>query len=328
MTSPARAGQMTSFRFTLSVKAGPDRGQSYQLLPPKVTIGRDTGNDIVLSDPKVSRHHATIEFRYNGVFITDHSGRGTMQINGVPITETSVENGDQITMGQTDLVYRMDTVALGAAAPRGLAPHLAASAPRFGGAADPNPQPRRNNNDSGRIRFYIMVLVVGGLFAWLMMDQTVRQKKDNSLRTIEEIEAEIKGSEERQELVARQRQFANDGEKRRYEEAQTHYLQGFRDFQKGNYSRAIKSFETSRAIDPTHELSKRYYTLAVRARDEFVVAHILEGKKYKERLMYGRCASSLNSALKALGESAFTDIKGKEALALMKECEILAEGRF
>jgi pSer/pThr/pTyr-binding forkhead associated (FHA) protein len=330
MKSSAVAQMMTSFRFTVSVKMGPDRGKSYQLLPPKVTIGRDTGNDIVLSDLKVSRNQAYIEFRNDGVVIVDLSSRAALIVNGEAVSEAHLHNGDRIRIGETELLFRMDTVGVPANVPKGAAPHLAMAQPyRLGGAADPTPQPsRRSSADNGRLRFYIIVLGLGGLFAWLMMGETVLQKKDNSLRTIEEIEAEIKGSEQRQEQFVRQRKFGNESEKRRYEEAQSHYLQGFRDFQKGNYSRAIKSFETSRAIDPSHDLAKRYYTLALRARDEFVVSHILEGKKYRERLMYNRCASSLNAAIKALGENASMDIKGKEAMALKNECETLQEGRF
>ena len=334
-SSAALAQVMTSFRYTLTVKAGPDRGRSYQLLPPKVTIGRDNGNDIVLNDPKVSRTQATIEFHSNHISIIDHSSHGSLSINDLPVDNTHLSNGDVIQIGETVLVFRMDTMASPPAIAgnlnRGLTPPAADPYKyKLGGAADPSAgrPSRRSSADNGRLRFYIMVLFIGGLLAWLLMDSPKKDKPDTSLRSLEEIEAEIKGSEDRKQVFQRGRQFANESEKRRYEEAQSHYLQGFRDYQKGNYARAMKSFETARAIDPTHDLSKRYYTLAARARDEFVVRHILEGKKYKERLMYSRCISSLNMALKALGENAASDIKGKEAIAIRDECETLQEGRF
>ena len=53
----------TGFKFTISVRSGPDAGAVYQLLPPRVTIGRDpSSNNVVVNDPKVSRNAAIIEF--------------------------------------------------------------------------------------------------------------------------------------------------------------------------------------------------------------------------------------------------------------------------
>ena len=128
--------------------------------------------------------------------------------------------------------------------------------------------------------------------------------------------------------MSKNRQFKSEEERRRYEEAQAHYLMGFRDFQKGNYSRAMKSFETARAIDPNHEMAKRYYSLSARQRDEFVARHLLEGRRYKEKNMYTRCVSSLDKALKALGETSDQDLKVKEAKALRNECDALTKERF
>ena len=44
---------------------------------PVVLLGRDLGNDLVLSDPQVSRQHARIEYRDNHFFLIDRSSNGT-----------------------------------------------------------------------------------------------------------------------------------------------------------------------------------------------------------------------------------------------------------
>lgn len=42
-----------------------------------VTLGRDTGNDIVIHDPRASRNHGTIELRGGKCVLTDKSSNGT-----------------------------------------------------------------------------------------------------------------------------------------------------------------------------------------------------------------------------------------------------------
>ncbi len=204
------------------------------------------------------------------------------------------------------------------------------------GAIDPQlyqqPRPSRSQvsqGDAKIVRFYIVILIVGGLLTWLLTSNTIKSDADPGLRTSEQIAAEIKSSEERLEVIAKQREFKTPEEKTRYEEANNHYLQGFRDFQKRNFSRAMRSFETARAIDPGHEMAKRYYQLAARKRDEFIAQSLHEGRRYKEKNMHARCVSSLQSALKTLGDSVSEqDLREKEIKALLQECDALAKARF
>ena len=48
------------------------RGQSSGL-----SLGKDTGNDLVTGSPQTSRHHAIIEFKHNDFFLIDASTNGT-----------------------------------------------------------------------------------------------------------------------------------------------------------------------------------------------------------------------------------------------------------
>jgi hypothetical protein len=76
----------------LLAQQGPRAGQSFDLNKPVVTIGREAGNDIVLEDPQVSRHHARLTLEAggyvledlgstNGTFINDQRLMGTRPIN-------------------------------------------------------------------------------------------------------------------------------------------------------------------------------------------------------------------------------------------------------
>jgi FHA domain-containing protein len=72
-----------------------------------ITIGRLSTNDVVLSDPNVSRRHA--ELRRNGddwVLADLGSTNGTL-VNGKLAREHTLEHGDKISFGTSDLVFEI-----------------------------------------------------------------------------------------------------------------------------------------------------------------------------------------------------------------------------
>ncbi len=71
-----------------------------------VVIGRLSTNDVVLSDPNVSRRHA--ELRRDGsrwVIVDLGSTNGTI-VNGKLAREHRLKDGDKVTFGKTDLVFK------------------------------------------------------------------------------------------------------------------------------------------------------------------------------------------------------------------------------
>jgi ABC-type multidrug transport system ATPase subunit/pSer/pThr/pTyr-binding forkhead associated (FHA) protein len=74
-----------------------------------LTVGRAPANDIVLSDVRVSRHHARLERRADGWLLTDLGSRNGVVVNGEPAgAATTVVDGDRLTFGGTDLVVAGD----------------------------------------------------------------------------------------------------------------------------------------------------------------------------------------------------------------------------
>lgn len=71
-----------------------------------VVIGRLSTNDVVLSDPNVSRRHA--ELRQDGgrwVLVDLGSTNGTV-VNGKLAREHPLKDGDKLTFGKTELVFK------------------------------------------------------------------------------------------------------------------------------------------------------------------------------------------------------------------------------
>jgi hypothetical protein len=72
-----------------------------------INIGRDPRSDLVLSDGKVSRHHAQIRLEGGWPVIYDlRSTNGTF-VNGQRVTRQVLRDGDEIRVGDTKLIFRM-----------------------------------------------------------------------------------------------------------------------------------------------------------------------------------------------------------------------------
>ncbi len=85
----------------------PDGGLIYPLTRVTVDIGRARGNDIILDDPRVSRHHAQIRRRRGRFVIFDlDSANGTF-VNGRPVEEAVLAPGDRLSFGGLELVFRI-----------------------------------------------------------------------------------------------------------------------------------------------------------------------------------------------------------------------------
>jgi hypothetical protein len=66
----------------------------------KTTIGRRSGNDVVLTNPAISGEHAVIEAHGNEFFLQDLNSTNGTQVNGQPITRHYLQNGDCIELGK------------------------------------------------------------------------------------------------------------------------------------------------------------------------------------------------------------------------------------
>ncbi|MBN1978704.1 MAG: FHA domain-containing protein [Anaerolineae bacterium] len=85
-----------------------DGRRHVNLLRATVAIGRALDNDVILEDPRVSRHHAQLRRRYGRYVLYDlGSSRGT-KINGYPIEECVLHAGDVISFAGVQIIYSED----------------------------------------------------------------------------------------------------------------------------------------------------------------------------------------------------------------------------
>ena len=80
---------------------GTERSYRLQTHRP-FTLGRDPGNDIILRDPKVSRHHAEIVFERGFLVVHDLASANGTFINGKRVRIAPLTNGSQLRLGNSN----------------------------------------------------------------------------------------------------------------------------------------------------------------------------------------------------------------------------------
>ena len=97
---------MTAPTPLLIVIAGPARGRSAPVANG-VSIGRDEQNALPISDPALSRHHCVIDRLGDGFVIRDLASKNGVFVNGCPVSERTLADGDQIRIGDSALVVML-----------------------------------------------------------------------------------------------------------------------------------------------------------------------------------------------------------------------------
>jgi DNA-binding NtrC family response regulator len=94
-----------SGRGRLLIVKGPDRGETIAIGDLAMTIGSGPGNEILLTDPTISRRHLVIEPRPEGVVLRDLGSTNGSFVQGARFQELTLGFGTEVTIGQTTLKY-------------------------------------------------------------------------------------------------------------------------------------------------------------------------------------------------------------------------------
>jgi pSer/pThr/pTyr-binding forkhead associated (FHA) protein len=100
--SEVSAGRLS---ITFTVVLGPDKGAAYSSAKDRLKIGRQTSCDVRLSDPAVSRVHATVKREPSGYAIYDENSSNGIEIGTPPqrVPFAKLEPGSVVRLGSTEL---------------------------------------------------------------------------------------------------------------------------------------------------------------------------------------------------------------------------------
>ncbi len=83
-------------------------GYKYSIEDGQLTIGRSDANDIVISDPRVSRSHALIQRTSDGWFVVDTDSAAGVGVNGYKVNgREELSDGDVIMINTHQFLFRL-----------------------------------------------------------------------------------------------------------------------------------------------------------------------------------------------------------------------------
>jgi hypothetical protein len=86
--------------YKLMVIAGPNRGTSFEVENGETSIGRQSGNSVVLASSKVSKRHCVLVASHGELIVRDEGSSNGTFVNGVLSKERAIEVGDRISVGE------------------------------------------------------------------------------------------------------------------------------------------------------------------------------------------------------------------------------------
>ncbi|MDY7042391.1 MAG: DUF3662 and FHA domain-containing protein, partial [Chloroflexota bacterium] len=99
---PAPARDKTSPRSALRYG-----GRRIPIAEPLISLGRSLDNDVIVSEPQVSRRHAQLRRRYERYTLYDLGSSGGTTVNGEPVQECVLTGGDVIALAGVELVFEV-----------------------------------------------------------------------------------------------------------------------------------------------------------------------------------------------------------------------------
>jgi DNA-binding NtrC family response regulator len=96
-------GRLAGLRFI--VVAGPDKGRSVLCDAARVTVGTETGNDLVLTDPTVSRKHCELTSTAAGFLLRDLRSTNGLRLGGCRVESVYIRPGTTLRLGNSVLSF-------------------------------------------------------------------------------------------------------------------------------------------------------------------------------------------------------------------------------
>jgi len=95
-------------RASLEPVSGDMAGRDFPLTKTLISIGRGLDNDLVIDDPRVSRHHAQITFRHSHYLLRDQRSTNGTFVNDQPVETVVLASGDRVSIGGFEMVFTQE----------------------------------------------------------------------------------------------------------------------------------------------------------------------------------------------------------------------------
>lgn len=294
-------------KFFLKIIKGAEKGTVFQLSSKEILIGRDPSNHIQLkNDSKVSRHHIRFSLKDNIYYVQDITKNNFMVVNGIKTKHTELKNNVVIQVGDHVIQF------------------IESTKNQSEKGRTPSQQPDSRN----RLRLVLIAIMVAGGSFFLIpqpsQNNTAVKKIENfesnelSERRIDSIDETIK------ELGEKFKESSlSSGNGRN---ANSIFVQGKRDFDRGQFFYAKDAFGAVLSLEPDHSEARRMLRLSQQYGDNILEKQFAGGLENKEAGRFDLCKSDMKNIMNLLNDT--TNPRYQEARKVLMECELKKRGNF
>ena len=288
----------------LKILRGSHKGKQFRLLGKQVLIGRHNDCDVILKDNKqCSSKHASIRRSQGRYIIQTLDPVNPVQVNNQPVDQHTLSSGDQIAIG--DMVFQFKKkVPISSMNPK-------------------KSQPRKKKKTPLPVSRILLMGLIAILIALILMPEEESQTTEDgiSVRTEKEIENEV---EALKQLTEEEQKTSNLPPEEL--EARVAFIRGFRDYRKGYYDRALKSFKHCVTLNKSYEICRSYVRQAQTQVNRIIQKKMLLGKNYQQNKQYDACKATYQS-VEIMIQNTSSPIY-KEALENRKLCELKTRNKL
>lgn len=291
-------------KYFVKINKGFEKGAVFQLSSNEVLIGRDPANHIQLkNDSKVSRHHVRLIYKNVKYHIQDLTKNNHIVVNGIKLKQTELKNNDVIQIGDNVLQF-VETE----------------SQKKQTGFES---KPVKENNTLRYI--LIAVLVVGGGFYFTSPQGPRNVAKLDNFETESTSQRRLDSLDE--SIEALDKKFK---ESMYYSETgkniESIYIQGKRDFDRGQFFYARDAFGAVLSLEPSHAQARRMLRLSQQYADDLLERQFKDGLASKDVGRFEVCISAMKNIINLTNDP--SSARYKEAQKVAAECELLKKGNL
>lgn len=297
----------------LTVLSGPSKGSTFQLVGQTISIGRDADNDIVIKDDKVSRKHALLTINPNGIYIENINPRNFITTQKGQVQNLIITTNTKIKLGDTQIVINIPTKQ----------PAMSLANQAQSGFSHSSQKAKMSGLDKGRIRFYSIVALILGALAYFILSPGKKETDAPKFNTQEVITEKLEQTKEQLSNL-KNRKIEDRNMIIFNQKVKSFYIKGFRDFQQGQFDRAIASFSACLSLSPSHQLCNKYLHLSQKKKDELIQYHMRSGRRSLDKKQYQSCMSSFKNVIYTIQNS--SDPVQQEAELNHEICELRLKG--
>ena len=287
--------QSLSRGFFLKITKGFEKGTIFKLSGHEVMIGRDPANHIQLKkDTKVSRHHVQMYWEKSQYVLKNVTKNNVIRINGIETSEARLKGNEIIQIGDHDLQFIVYDKPL---------------------------LKRKKARDQGNPRNLIIILFIIGVALYSLIGPSHKNIAEKSeIYETEEVAERRVGNIE--EVIDSLKEKIKSSDSYRYKnlDAESIYIRGKRDFDRGQFFYAKDAFRAVLSIDSEHSHARRMLRLSVQYADDLLERQFKEGLANRDVGRYEMCKSDMKNVMNMIDNP--KSPRYTEARKILIECNL------